>query len=90
MACRFEKAWVGPCKKLSIGEFCEDHLGKTCSSCGAQATGECNETMGLVCGMPLCDDCEHEIAPDGTNGRTLKHCKKNEQKYQPWYMTEEW
>ena len=41
--------------------------------------------MGLVCGVPLCADCEHEISDDGTNGRTMRHCRKDAQKFLPWY-----
>jgi hypothetical protein len=44
--------------------------------------------MGLVCGCPLCDDCEHELSPNGTNGWTLKHCRKDQQKYKPWWEQE--
>jgi len=43
--------------------------------------------MGLVCGAPLCADCEHEIAPDGTNGsgRSWKHVRKGTQKFKSWW-----
>ena len=87
MECKFENAWVGRCKNIAIlnQEYCAEHFGLQCCSCGAQATHSCDETFSLVCGAPLCDDCEHEIAEDGTNGATMKHCKKSEQKYLPWY-----
>jgi hypothetical protein len=53
-----------------------------------------------VCGALLCDECEHTIAEDGTNGgigfyRTSplpegfkEHCKKADQVYKPWYVRE--
>lgn len=92
--CKYDLAWRGPCNKSTEyyvnSDFCQDHIYIKCSSCGGRSTHQCSETMQFVCGMPLCDNCEHEIAPDGTNGRTLRHCKKDEQKYEPWYMTEEW
>ncbi len=88
--CTFSKAWIGACgKEADESGFCPDHKGIVCVSCGEQATHECSETMGFVCGAPLCEDCEHEIAKDGTNGRSSKHCKKTEQKYEPWYRRDE-
>lgn len=83
--CQFDLAWRGPCNKPVAERMCEEHARLKCSSCGAQATRECEETMQFVCGSLLCDDCEHEIAEDGTNGRSNKHCKKTEQKHLPWY-----
>ena len=70
----------------------EEHLHLKCSSCGNTATHMCEETMGLVCGAPLCDDCEHTICENGCNsGAPLPkgykwHCRKDSQVYQPWYM----
>jgi hypothetical protein len=87
--CEFQRAWIGRCDN-EAEPFCAKHSGLKCSSCGAQATTECYETMGLVCGAPLCANCEHRIAEDGTNGGILnmRHCKKAEQVYEPWYMRE--
>jgi hypothetical protein len=86
MKCKFVKAWIGKCnKEADDSGYCLEHKNLVCESCGAQATHTCAETMGLVCGAPLCDECEHEIAPDGTNGGVVRHCKKLEQKYTPWY-----
>lgn len=64
-----------------------------CCSCGVQATRQCSETFGLVCGADLCADCEHVLFPDGTNGGFQelppelkgRHVKKVEQIYTPWY-----
>ncbi|MFW6030045.1 MAG: hypothetical protein ACOCRO_07295 [Halanaerobiales bacterium] len=91
MGCKFNKAWIGKCNKPTVpgSDFCEEHNNMKCSSCGQQATHECHETFGLVCGSPLCDKCEHEIAKDGTNGGTIAHCRKDKQKYKPWYKREE-
>ena len=95
--CKFNKAWVGRCKEeADESGFCEEHRGMVCSSCGAVATRNCSETMGpLVCGAPLCDDCEHTIQsngcsnmgelPEGMKG----HCRKGEQRYHPWYVDED-
>ena len=90
--CKFDKAWIGKCKEQPMDDFCNTHKGIKCCSCGEQATGECNETNTLVCGAPLCDDCEHTINSNGCNGggerpKGLKgHCKKSDQVYKPWYM----
>lgn len=102
MQCKFEKAWVGQCKNDAVkgADYCNEHLGKTCVSCGAQATHECCETGQFVCGCDLCDDCTHNTHPMGHNGgigfnavefpEGMKtHCKKSEQKYAPWYVDEE-
>lgn len=94
--CNFTMAWVGKCDQPSVASGrCEKHL-LLCSSCGELATHDCDETGQFVCGHPLCDNCEHTIFPDGTNGgigfnaqsvpEGLKlHCKKTDQKYKAWY-----
>jgi hypothetical protein len=84
--CGFGLAWREPCENPKP---CSDHAELTCQSCGATATHQCDETMGpFVCGCNLCDDCEHEISEDGTNGGNFKHCRKDAQKHKPWYMRE--
>ena len=98
--CKWNMAWVGRCKNPAIegSGFCKDHQ-RQCSSCGVPATHECDETGKCVCGYPLCDDCEHTIFPDGTNGGVgfnvhrlpdgmKTHCKKTEQRFKPWYARE--
>lgn len=84
--CGFSEAWVGRCKlpPLPGGCRCEKHEGWVCESCGAPATHTCDETFAFVCGARLCDNCEHEIQPDGTNGFVYKHCRKDQQKHKPW------
>lgn len=98
--CGFDEAWIGKCQN-SIP--CEKHANKKCVSCQALATRNCEETGQFVCGFPLCDNCEHAIAPDGTNGGVgfystvpddmreswESHIPKSKQRYQPWYMREE-
>jgi hypothetical protein len=100
--CIFELAWIGQCKEDAINnsDFCKEHITIMCVSCGRKATQECSETGTFVCGAPLCDDCEHTIAEDGTNGGIgfyrvsplpegfKSHCKKVDQFYKPWYMRE--
>lgn len=58
--CRFDVAWVGICKQESEQEFCEKHRQDKCFKCGKQATRSCDMTMGLVCGMPECDEHKHK------------------------------
>ena len=96
--CKYVIPWVGKCgEKCAEGlDRCERHQEK-CVSCGNPSTHGCDETGQFVCGGPLCDDCEHTIAEDGTNGgvgfyRTSPlpdgykiHCKKGTQVYTPWY-----
>ena len=89
MSCIFSNCWVGPCRKETVGdsEFCQEHEKDVCGSCGKKATQSCGETMGpLVCGVPLCDQCEHELDEQGTNGSHFKHCKKGDQIYIMWLL----
>jgi len=80
--CNFYKAWIGKCRnKADESGYCEEHKGLKCCSCGDQATHDCEETMQLVCGCLLCANCEHELSPNGTNGGTFRHCRKDEQIY---------
>ena len=96
--CGFDKAWVGLCKTevSAKGLRCEEHT-LNCASCGQPATHSCDSTGSFVCGDPLCDDCEHTIFEDGSNGGIGfnqqpvpegmgRHCKKTEQRYKPWYV----
>lgn len=96
--CGFSKAWIGKCNNKK-GK-CIEHDGLKCSSCGESATRSCPETGQFVCGVPLCDNCEHTIYEDGTNGGIgfdgkqrpegmKQHCKKGEQRHTPWHEREE-
>lgn len=95
VTCCYSLAWIGLCKKPA-GEngLCEEHSKDKCSSCGEQATGQCAETMGLICGAPLCDKCEHTLCENGCNsGAKLpdgykNHCRKDKQVYVAWYARE--
>jgi hypothetical protein len=97
--CHFDIAWVGKCEALAVDHgMCEEHKDLKCSSCGEPATHSCYETGQFVCGAPLCDNCEHTTAMDGTNGnigffRTSdlpkgmkEHCKKSEQQQFSWII----
>ena len=93
--CGFGIAWLAPCKHEveAPGCRCSEHTDIKCASCGAPATHQCEETGGLVCGYPLCDECTHNTHPEGHNGLMCKwpdgmrmHCKKSERKYAPWYV----
>ena len=52
--CQFDIAWQGKCGKPTIegSKYCKEHDGLKCKNCGNQATHECSETFGLVCGAP--------------------------------------
>ena len=93
--CKFDIAWVGRCEKEAIENgYCEEHKDWHCINCGEKATHSCHETFGLVCGAPLCDNCEHTIQSNGCNsGGELPeglgaHCKKSEQVYRNWLAQE--
>lgn len=95
MNCKYNLAWIGDCKnEADESGYCEEHKDIKCCSCGEKATHQCAETMGLVCGAPLCNDCEHTICENGCNSGAARpeglgcHCRKTEQKYLPWYMQE--
>lgn len=66
-SCEFIKDWAGKCgNDVPEGNrFCEEHQGLECRGCGDQAVETCAETMGLVCGAPLCEDCEHIFSDSG-------------------------
>lgn len=92
--CKFDRAWIGKCKKENLpdSEYCQEHATDVCCVCGEQATHECPETGGLVCGQLLCDNCEHKIVEAGHNGGCggkNSHCKKSEQEYYPWFMKDD-
>lgn len=60
MKCKFDIAWCGSCgKDADESGFCEKHRNIKCTSCGSQAARECDASMGVVCGFPLCGNCEH-------------------------------
>lgn len=90
MTCTFQRAWQGTCgKPTADGYRCDEHKDLLCASCGAPATSTCDETQGpCVCGNPLCENCEHALAPDGTN-RGSDHIRKGTQRYKPWYVQNE-
>lgn len=57
-ACTFDRAWIGKCgKPTDASGRCTEHEKVKCSSCGAQADGECDHTGQFVCGAPLCKAC---------------------------------
>jgi hypothetical protein len=75
-------------ESTSEGDYCIVHERLMCSSCGDKATHDCAETFGLVCGSPLCDECEHEINSEGCCDSRMIHIKKDKQVNLPWYMKE--
>lgn len=71
-SCSYWLAWRGLCgAPVTSGDRCVDH-DLPCENCGARATGDCGQTLGaLVCGSPLCDECEHV-----PNKMTLGHRRR--------------
>jgi hypothetical protein len=60
--CVWDLAWIGRCKKEALPgtpALCAEHSDKKCLSCGRVAVRECPEAGSLVCGAPLCADCNH-------------------------------
>lgn len=57
--CTYILAWIGPCGKLGKDGRCKEHASTKCIACKCPATHQCPETLSLVCGAPLCDDCTH-------------------------------
>jgi hypothetical protein len=98
--CVFNMAWIGQCKEEAAGSACCAKHNLKCASCGAPATHDCDETGQFVCGAPLCDNCEHAIFTDGTNGGvgfnqqklpselTSRHILRSAQVFQPWFSRE--
>ena len=100
--CGYNKAWIGACENQitdAASGRCDDHKNTVCVSCGSPATRECDSTGQFVCGAPICDECEHTIYEDGTNGGVGfdsasppagmgSHCKKGDQKFKTWYLGE--
>ena len=59
-SCLFNEPWVGPCKEPAIeGSLCcQKHSEEKCQVCGEQALTRCQASIGMMCGVPLCDVCE--------------------------------
>lgn len=90
-SCNFDQGWGGICQsyKDDTAEFCDKHTGLKCGSCGGKATKLCSSTSTqFVCNEPLCDECDHELTENGTDTHQIKHVKKCDQKYEPWWMSE--
>ncbi len=62
MKCKFRHAWRPLCNKpANTSGFCTKHYEMKCSvsGCKNHATKECDATLSLVCGYPLCDIHDH-------------------------------
>ena len=61
--CLFEEPWIGVCGKETVpGEdginyCCEKHIKEKCQVCGKQAFTRCQASIGVMCGIPLCEQC---------------------------------
>jgi len=62
--CNYDVPYQGQCQNPvdSPLDRCDEHKGRVCCSCGAPATRDCSMASSMVCGAPLCDDCEHITA----------------------------
>ncbi len=60
-ACMFSEPWIGLCKEPRVkgGIVCVKHAEEKCQVCGDQAYTRCQASRGLMCGIPLCDQCGH-------------------------------
>lgn len=56
MICGFIPAFLDRCTNEVP---CPKHSHLECCVCKEPATHECDTSMGLCCGCPLCDNCEH-------------------------------
>ena len=66
--CRFIIAWVGPCgAPITDRGMCKKHAPLKCAGCEEPATQECPSASSLVCGAPICDQCQH--------GASGQHCR---------------
>lgn len=70
--CQFELYSSNCGKPTKEDGLCEHHLGMKCAGCGGQAVRECDECLQLVCGAPLCSNCQHQYK-DGINGHGPKN-----------------
>lgn len=59
-ACTFVKPWQGECGDAGTGDppRCEEHTDLECGVCGAPAVTRCKASFGMMCGNPLCEDCD--------------------------------
>ena len=54
---------TNPCGDPTVEgtRFCRAHIDRWCIDCGRHATHDCDGLNGgYVCGMPLCENCQHE------------------------------
>lgn len=54
---------TNPCGDPTVEgtRFCRAHIDQWCIDCGRHATHDCDGfNGGYVCGMPLCENCQHE------------------------------
>lgn len=82
--CNYNKPWQGPCQNPvdSPLERCDEHKDRVCCSCGAPATRDCSMASSMVCGCPLCDDCEHSTARDALYAQLSKPGSR--EKFEEW------
>lgn len=69
--CAFCEPWRGYCNNTVAvdGDVCDEHKQAhfICVNCGKQAVTKCQASMGLMCGNPLCEEC------DKAGGGCCKH-----------------
>lgn len=59
--CLFQEPWQGQCRETRVNGSlcCKEHSESKCAVCGDQAMTRCQASIGLMCGVPLCDYCGH-------------------------------
>lgn len=75
--CKYHLAHHKLCgKETDGGKLCDHHLQVRCVSCHAQATRNCTYEGQTICGVALCDDCEHVQLEGVGNGQFYSHAGK--------------
>ena len=67
--CKYWPSWQPQCRAECEGDFCEKHAAIYCCVCRDKATHECDHTGQLVCGAPLCNNCEGHTDTSKPAGR---------------------
>lgn len=83
-SCKFDLAWIGPCKKETSGRFCDDHAKEKCW-CGEQAVRQCDVAGSFVCGSPICGDHQCKNVARGLTGSDGNpHSERGQEQYEKW------
>lgn len=86
-----EICWVG---------LLRENINRTAVLVAHQLRTDAMKRVSSFAANRLCDECEHTLFPDGTNGGIgfnaaklpdgmKRHCKKSAQQFTPWYARTE-